>query len=144
MTVLHFTIKINATPEKVWDVLWTDATYRKWTAVFSEESHAISDWNEGSTIQFIGPGNNGMYGIIQKKIPNTQMVFKHLGELKNGVQDPKEWGNALESYFLNGLDGGTELNVELDTTDNFKEYFTNTFPKALEMVKQITEQLINR
>ena len=82
MTVLHFTIKINATPEKVWDVLWTDATYRKWTSVFSEESHAISDWNEGSTIQFIGPGNNGMYGIIQKKIPNTQMVFKHLGELK--------------------------------------------------------------
>ena len=46
----EFTIDINAPREKVWDVLWQDDSYRKWTSVFSEGSHAETDWKKGSKV----------------------------------------------------------------------------------------------
>jgi hypothetical protein len=52
MKQLHFSTDINAPRETVWNVLWNDATYRDWTSVFAEGSYAVSDWNEGSKIQF--------------------------------------------------------------------------------------------
>ncbi|MDX1940967.1 MAG: SRPBCC domain-containing protein [Saprospiraceae bacterium] len=139
MKTLHFSTSINAPQEKVWNALWQDANYRKWTAVFHEGSYAESDWEEGSKILFLGPGGDGMFSMIEKKIPNKQMTFKHLGELKNGVEESKGWENARESYFLSEKDGGTELKVELDSVGEFEQYFSETFPKALQLVKEIAE-----
>ena len=141
MTTLNFVTNINAPKEKVWEALWDDANYRKWTAAFMEGSYAESDWNEGSKISFLGPGgNSGMFSVIEKKIPNEQMTFKHLGEIKDGKKETKDWGGAIESYHLKESNGGTELTVALDSTGEFEEYFSNTFPKALEVVKKIAEQ----
>ena len=88
---LKFQANINAPKEKVWEILWNDQTYRKWTAAFTEGSHAESDWNEGSKILFLSPKGDGMFSVIDKKIPNEQMTFRHLGEIKNGVEETKEW-----------------------------------------------------
>lgn len=140
MTTLKFPIKINATKEKVWETLWNDSTYREWTAAFSEGSYAESDWNEGSKILFLTPKGMGMFGIIEKKIPNEQMTFRHLGEVKNGIEEKKDWGEAIESYHLEQKNGVTELNVELNATAEFEQYFNDTFPKALKILKQIAEQ----
>src|SRR5258705_11981452 len=100
MTTLKFNAKINAPKEKVWATLWNDTTYKQGTDAFMEGSYAESDWKEGSKILFLSPGGNGMFSIIEKKVPNEQMVFKHLGEIKNGVEEPKDWGEAIESYHL--------------------------------------------
>jgi len=140
METLKFNTSIKASKEKVWQVLWNDGTYRKWTAVFSEGSYAESDWNEGSEIKFLGPdGSSGMFSMIEKKIPNEEMIFKHLGELKNGVKETKEWGGAMEKYFLTEADGTTALRVEVDMNEEYVKYFVDTFPKALEIVKQLSE-----
>ena len=40
----NFNIEINASKELVWDTLWSDVTYRQWTAVFSPDLHAIIHW----------------------------------------------------------------------------------------------------
>ena len=48
----RFKIAISAKPEKVWDVLWNDQTYREWTSVFSDGSHAETDWKKGSKVLF--------------------------------------------------------------------------------------------
>ena len=80
-----------------------------------------------------------MFSIIDKKIPNEQMTFRHLGEVRNGVEEPKEWANALESYHLNEQNGATELSVSVDISDQFAEQFKTIFPKALETVKEIAE-----
>ena len=42
MEKLHFSVNINASKEKVWQTLWDDTTYRKWTSAFSETSYAVS------------------------------------------------------------------------------------------------------
>lgn len=146
MKKLNFTIHINATREKVWNILWTDATYRAWTSVFHEGSQAQSDWKEGSKILFVGSdGKNGMVSKIARLIPNEYMSFQHLGELKDGVEDyeaakTQGWGDAFENYTLTAAGGTeTELTVELDAESSFTDYFQDKFPKALAKVKELAE-----
>lgn len=140
MKILKFNLKIQAWAAKVWEILWNDETYRKWTSAFHEGSHAVSDWQEGSKILFLGPdGKNGMYGMIEKKIINKCMVFKHLGEIKNGIEAKSDWGEARERYDLKEENGITELTVSLDSVDEFQEYFSAVFPKSLDIVTQLSE-----
>lgn len=141
---ISFSTTINAPKEKVWDILWGDETYKAWTSVFSEGSSAISDWNEGSKIQFLDGKGRGMYSVIEKKVPNEFMSFKHIGEVKDGVELPVDekaqaWSGGTENYTLTEKDGATELFVEMDMVEEMKEYFDKTFPKALEEVKKLSE-----
>ena len=140
METLKFSIKIEATKQIVWGALWNETNYPKWTSVFGEGNKAISDWNEGSKIQFIAKDGGGLFSIIEKKVINETIIFKHLGELKNGEEISNEWAGAKEKYFLSEQEGITHLNVEMDTKAEYKEYFNDVFPKALEIVKQISEK----
>lgn len=145
MEKTRFKTLINATPEKVWKVLWDEDTYRQWTSVFCEGSYAEGDWKQGSKILFLSPGRNGMTSIITVKKPNEQMSFKHLGEVKNGIEDlnseeVKKWSGAMEEYFLREINGQTELITELDLSEEHKAYFESTFPKALVRIKELAEQ----
>ncbi|MBW8331321.1 MAG: SRPBCC domain-containing protein [Prolixibacteraceae bacterium] len=140
METIKLSIQINVPKEKVWEVLWNDDSYKQWTAVFCEGSCAVSDWNEGSKIRFLDANGNGMFSVIEKKIPNQQMSFKHLGEIKDGVEISTEWAGATENYFLAENENGTELTTVMDSNEEFKEYFETTFPKALQIVKQLSEK----
>lgn len=140
MKKLSFSTHINAPKEQVWNTLWNDATYRQWTAAFHEGSHAESDWQEGSKILFLGPDRSGMTSRIARLIPNEFMSFEHLGEVKDGVEDfSKDWAGALENYTLRESNGGTDLTVEMDMQDTFAPMFQETFPKALQKVKELAE-----
>ena len=139
MARLHFKINVQAPKEKVWEMLWTDEGYRKWTSVFTEGSYAESDWKEGSKIKFLSPNGSGMFGIIKKKIDYERMTFEHQGEIKDGKEEPKDWAGAIEDYYLKEENETTELVVELDMNEEFQDYFNATFPKALQAVKQISE-----
>ena len=144
MKTLNFSIQINAPKEKVWNVLWDDITYRKWTSTFSEGSYAVTDWEEGSKVLFLSPGGGGMFSIIAKKVSNKFMSFKHLGTVKGGEEQPedeetKSWSGATENYSLDDKNGGTELTVTIDITEDHESYFKETFPKALESVKTLAE-----
>src|SRR5215467_8402157 len=136
-----FSITINAPASTVWNALWDETNYRKWTSAFAEGSHAVSDWNEGSKILFLDGKGDGMFSIIERKIPDKQMSFKHRGVVVKGTERPKnkEWANATENYYLTENGDVTELNVELDLIEEFEQYFKETFPKALDLVKQISE-----
>ncbi len=144
MQKINFSTSINASKEKVWKTLWDDSSYRKWTSVFSESSHAVTDWKEGSKVLFLDGKGSGMVSKIEINRPNEHMSFKHMGEVKNGVEDTesdkvKGWAGAMEKYTLKEMDGITELLVELYANDDFKAYFMETFPKALEQVKLLSE-----
>jgi hypothetical protein len=144
MKQLNFSINIDAPKKKVWQVLWNDDTYRKWTEVFSEGSYAESDWNEGSKIHFLSPEGEGMYSKIEKKIPDEYMSFKHLGVMKEGKEQPldeeaKKWAGAMENYTLKQNGNSTELKVDLQIAEGNEKYFDEKFPKALEKVKELSE-----
>lgn len=142
MNRLHFSTDINAPRETVWKVLWDDATYGEWTSVFAEGSYAVSDWKEGSTIQFIDPGSrSGMSAVIEKKRPHEFMSFRHVAEIKDGQeQPPAGWSGAHENYTLAARDGRTTLSVDLDTPNEYRSMFEDKFPKALQRVKALSEK----
>lgn len=144
MEKLEFKTSINAPKEKVWNILWNDDSYPKWTSVFAAGSVAKTDWKEGSKVLFLDGQGSGMVSTIAANKPNEYMSFKHLGVVNNGVEDTesekvKDWAGAMENYTLKDVGGKTELTVDLDINDAFKDYFENTFPKALEKVKELAE-----
>jgi uncharacterized protein YndB with AHSA1/START domain len=139
MKTLKFSIEIDAPKNKVWEALWNDESYKKWTSVFSNSSHAVSDWQEGSKILFIDDNKDGLSAIIDKKIPNEQMTFRYLGEMKNGEEIINEWAGALEDYRVSEKNGSSELKVAMDVTDEYEGFFNETFTKALNIIKDISE-----
>lgn len=141
MKTLRFETKIDAPAGKVWKALWDDKNYREWTSAFAEGSHAESDWEEGSLINFLGPSGEGMYSVIDTKIPNKQMTFRHLGSVKDGIKTPEpEWANAMEEYILEEKDGKTTLKASVETAEKYADMFNKSFPKALEILKKNSEK----
>ena len=149
MKKLHFETTIKASRQRIWNVLWDDATYRQWTSAFKEGSYAVSDWKEGSRIKFLSPTGEGMYSQIERLVPWEFMSFRHLGEIRDGKeqpwhkdQDTEGWNGAHENYTLTEMDGHTKLIVEINSTDEFVSYLNDVFPKALAKVKEIAESSV--
>ena len=145
MEKLKFSTRINASKERVWNVLWSDASYRAWTSAFAEGSYAKTDnWKEGTKVLFLDPKGSGMVSRVAKNKPNEYMSFEHLGEVKDGVEDTtsdrvKAWSGSKEDYTLKEEDGKTTLTIEMDITDEFKDMFEKIWPKALTKVKELSE-----
>ena len=146
---MDFNIEINATREKVWDVLFGEKTYPIWTTAFSEGSNVKTDWQKGSKALFIDASNRGMVSKIADNVPNEFMSIEHLGMYDNGVEDyesehVKSWAGAKENYTLTDENGITNLHIfmEMDESDANKqmiEMFTDMWPKALAKVKELAE-----
>jgi hypothetical protein len=145
MQRINFSININTPKETVWKVLWDDSSYRQWTSAFCEGSYAVTDnWKEGTKVLFLSPGGSGMVSTVAANRANEYMSFKHLGEVKEGVEDTtsekiKVWAGSLENYTLTETDGVTELGIEIDITEEFKDMFMDMWPKALKLVKDLSE-----
>jgi uncharacterized protein YndB with AHSA1/START domain len=144
---ISFSTTIKASKEKVWAVLWNDESYKAWTSAFTQGSYAVSDWNEGSKILFLDAKGSGMYSTIVKKIPYEFMSFKHIGEVKENIEQPlnektQSWSGSMEDYILKETDGTTELTIEMDVVENFLDYFKKTFPVAIDNIKKLAEAKI--
>jgi hypothetical protein len=144
MKKVRFNISINAPREQVWKILWEDASYRKWTRVFHEGSYAVTDWKKGSKVLFLSPDGEGMVSVIEEIRPDEYMSIKHLGMVKNGVEDLDseetfKWSGAHENYTLKGMNGKTELIIDMDTTEDYFEYFSKIWPEALKIIKALSE-----
>ena len=144
---MEFNINIEAPKEKVWKTLWNDQTYREWASAFAEGSCAETDWKKGSRVLFTDGKGSGMVATIVENKPNEFMSIRHLGTIKNGVEDldseeSKQWAGAFENYTLRESGGITDLHVEMGGADipkEFEDYFLQTWPKALDKLKTLSE-----
>jgi hypothetical protein len=85
-----------------------------------------------------------MLSRIAENRPNEYMSIEHLGEVKDGVEDTsservKDWAGAHENYTLKKVNGKTELIVDMDITEEFKEMFSKMWPVALDNLKRLSE-----
>jgi hypothetical protein len=138
---LKFSIDIKAEKTTIWKALWNESSYRDWASVFAEGSYAISEnWEEGSKVHFLAPDQSGIYSIIETHIPNKMMMFKHIGNVVKGKEQPidnesQKWSGATEIYTLtDGADTNT-LTVDIDVLDEHLEFMSERLPKALEKIK---------
>jgi uncharacterized protein YndB with AHSA1/START domain len=146
---IHFKTQINAPQKKVWDTMLNDETYRQWASVFNPdnttESYVEGSWDAGSDIKFLGKdsdGNiSGMIGKIHESRPGEFISIKYSGEILQGKETfygPDEL--YFENYTFNEKDGGTELAVDIDVKDEYKDMFNGMWPKALEKLKELAEK----
>ncbi len=139
-------IDINATPEKVWNVLLTDRTYRIWAGEFSEGSHFEgTDWSEGSQVTFKDSSGMGLVAVVTKSVPNEEVEFRYTALYANGQTDTespeaKEMLQAHESYVLTPID---DMTTRLDvSSEMIEEWFGGLdvqWDKALAKVKALAE-----
>jgi hypothetical protein len=140
----QFKITLDAPRERVWEILWGDVTYSEWTSAFAEGSRAETDWKKGSKVLFLDGKGQGMVSKVAENIPNEFMSFLHLGEIIDGKEDmnaakEKGWAGATENYTLKNVNGKTELTVDMDVAETYKDYFLETWPKALQKLKELVE-----
>lgn len=150
MNALHFSIVINAPKAKVWHTMLDDKTYRVWTEAFNAGSHYVGDWSKGSRILFLGPDPNtgkmgGMVSRIAENRLHEYISIEHLGMVQDGVEDTnsdavKAWAGAHENYTFKEKNGKTELLVDMEITEEFKEMFEDIWPKALQKLKELAEK----
>jgi len=142
-------IQINAGVNHTYKTMIDDKQYRGWTSVFNPGSCFSGSWNKGSKILFIGTGEDGttggMVSRIKENIPGKFISIEHLGMLKDGKEilsgpEVESWAGAEENYSFSGDDNKTLLTVELDTGSDYVDYFNETWPKALKLLKEICER----
>ena len=149
MQKLNFKIDINASKEKVWNTMLEDKTYRHWTEAFSPGSHFVGSWDKGSKILFLGPNEQGIMGGMVSRIKENRkheyLSIEHLGVVNDGKEDTtsdavKQWAGSLENYTFKDKNGNTEVLVDMDINDDYKDMFNDMWPKALQKLKEISEK----
>lgn len=147
--MLHFETEINRDAETVYQKMTDENEYRNWTSVFNGDSEFRGSWKKGSKILFTGKGEDGreegMVSKIKENMPNRFISIEHLGILKNGVEitcgpDVDDWQGALENYTFRTKAGRTVVEVDIDANTEHVDYFMETWPKALEKLKEICER----
>lgn len=151
MKKLQFKVSINAPATKIYDCMLginSKSTYEQWTSLFNPTSTYEGSWNKGNKILFIGVDENGekggMVSKIAENIPNRFVSIQHYGLLKADQEitegpEVEKWANGFENYTFEETNGTTTVTVELDTTEDFLDYMNETYPKALDRLKEICE-----
>lgn len=145
MKTLNYETEINAPVEKVWEMLWNPEMYREWTQFFSTGSVMKSDWEINGKTYFLDGNGDGMVSTIKTLNPPFEVIFSHLGVVKDGVEDissraVEEWSGAEEKYFLHSVDENrTHLQVIVHTIQEYEEHMTTGFRKGFDLLKSKLE-----
>lgn len=148
LETIHFQILINASPEIVYNTMIDPEHFKTWTATFQPTSHFEGDWKQGSTIHFLSldeAGNKmGLISKIKENVPNQRITLEHFGLIQEGQEitegeEVEAIKGATEQYTFVSKDGQTELIVKTEVFIELKDYFDETWPKALQTLKQLCE-----
>lgn len=147
MKKITFSAQISAPKHRVWETMLQDTTYREWTKPFNPHG----SWYEGTMsqdaiIRFLGPDEKGRIGGMISRVaafePEHQITFEHFGQIQQGIDDTtsdavKGWAGSFERYTFDEVEGKTSLTVELMVPEDFVGYMEETWPKALDALKDL-------
>lgn len=152
MERMQFRKDIKATAASVYETMIGRETFRLWTAVFNpfsdfEGGGPGGGWDKGSKVLFVGTDREGkregMVSYIRENIPGRYVSIEYTGivdgdnELTEGAV-AEEW-HGFENYTFESHAGITTVIVEIDVNDRMKDYFLETYPKALDKLREICE-----
>ena len=142
--VINKSIAIEATAQKIWEVLFQDKFNRIWYAEFSPGTYAITDWQEGSKVVFLDNSNSGIIGKVFESNPFKTLSLEYTGILVNGVEDyDTEDAHALkggrEIYNLESEDDNIRLTIIGDMAEQYYEAMSRSWENALLKIKELAE-----
>lgn len=144
-TKLQWTIDIAAPVATVWSRMLDLESYKDWTSAFGAGSYYVGSWDQGARIVFTAPpGEDGMLAEIAENRRHQRLSIRHIGVLAGGVEDTESemvraWAPAYETYTFETTPTGTHLVVDLDITDEYAAMMQETWPKALDRLREISE-----
>ena len=144
MKTIKKSIIINASKEKVWDVLVLDELNRVWYAEFAPGSHARTDWKVGSKVIFADDKDSGIIGKIIAHDTYKLLSMEYNGVLVNGMEDyesdeAKAMKGAQEIYRLSEENGVTRLDAQCDMDEGFFDMMASAWDKAMLKIKELAE-----
>jgi len=149
MKKMNYQITIDAPVDQVFKTMLGKDTYKQWTTAFNPTSDFEGSWDKGAKIYFTGINQNGekegMVAEIAENIPNKYISIRHYGILDKGkevTEGPavEGWAGSFENYTFEDLGSKTLLKVDVDTNEEYLEYFDEAWPKALQILKEISEK----
>jgi hypothetical protein len=161
MKKLQFKVSINAPVTRIYNFMLginSKSTYEQWTSLFNPTSTYEGSWGKGNKILFVGVDEKGekggMVSRIAENIPNRFVSVQHYGLLKADKEitegpEVEKWANGFENYTFQENNarpddpvgrGTTTVTVDLDTTEDFLDYMNQTYPKALDKLKELCEK----
>ena len=149
MKVLEYNVEIDAPSDIVYNVMIDKDHFKEWVAVFGPNSFYEGSWEKGRKIIYKSPDENGniqgMISSIKKNIPNKEIYVQPIGIVENGVEifsgdKTKDLDKSFENYlFTDNGNGTSELRIRIAVYEELEDYFNDTWPKALKVVKRISE-----
>jgi len=152
MKKLQFKVNIHAPATRIYDIMLgisDKSTYDQWTSLFNPTSSYEGSWEKGSKIRFLGVDDKGekggMVSRIAVNVPNQFVSIQHYGILKGDKEitegpEVEKWANGFENYTFEENSNSTTVIVDLDTTEEFVDYMNQTYPKALDKLKELCEK----
>ncbi|WP_111309180.1 SRPBCC domain-containing protein [Confluentibacter sediminis] len=152
MKKLQFKKDITSSAENVFTTmlgLKNIETYEQWTSEFNPTSTYEGKWEKGAKMYFIGTDEQGkrggMISEIADLIPYQFVSIRHYGILheENEIiegEDVEKWAGGLENYSFLENNGITTVIIDMDITEDYIDYFKETWPKALNKLKNIAEK----
>jgi uncharacterized protein YndB with AHSA1/START domain len=137
-------IAINASKEKVWEILLKDETTRIWYAEFSEGTHVDTDWNVGSKALFTDNSGDGIIGKIVENKNAELLSLEYQGAIVKGNEDyesdmARSVKGGMEIYNLAEINGVTNLTIACDMDENYFDMMSLAWDRALQKIKALSE-----
>lgn len=131
-------IRIDATAERVWQVLWDSAHYKTWAAAFMEGSTYSGELQQDGLIRFHDGNGNGMESRVASITENREITFEHLHEIADGKAG-QSFGNMREQYLLDEKEGVTTLAVSSEMPEQYFDEMDAAMKEALKIIKKLAE-----
>lgn len=142
---IQFAATINAPASTVWRLMIDAESYKRWASAFAEGTYFEGSWEQGAKIKFLSPpSGDGMIAEIAQNRKHAFISIRHLGMISNGIEDTTSesvlaWAPAHENYTFISLPEGMNLLIELEVFSEWEQYMNETWPKALSLLKQLSE-----
>ena len=148
MKKLQYSVTIAADPKTVYDIMLGKETFKLWTAAFNPTSDFEGSWEKGQKISFVGTNKDGqkegMVGVIRENIPEKFVSIEYVAVLEAGKEltegaHIESWLNTFENYTFEKVNGATKVTVDIDMGEEMVDFFDKTYPKALQILKDLCE-----
>ena len=130
---------ISAPASRVWDALTNPDVIRQ----YFFGTQAVSDWKEGSSLEFKGEWEGKKYvdkGVILKSEPEKLFQYTYLSSFSNLPDLPENYANI--TYELYEEDGETELTVKQENvaSEEVRKHSEQNWATVLKNLKDLLEK----
>jgi len=142
METLCFSLLISSSKERVWSILWEDASFEDWASIIDEGTIKKGKIEEGEQVVFMSMnGGYGVNSLVKTCVPNELVVFFHHTDTQSFGQQERddEWSGSIESYELSEFNGQTKLMLTTQVPIELVDVFNERLPMALKRIKALAE-----